>query len=83
MLGLGVSILEMMIVPIPSLVIGSVLLFFALKRIKTNSESSELTLEILDYVKGLGCLGFIGAAFFLIGLLLAISSFFGILLSLF
>ena len=83
MLAFGVSILELVIVLIPSLVIGGVLLFFALRHIKSKSNSSGSILRKPDHLKELGCLGFTGAAFLLIGLLLSISSFLGILMRLF
>ena len=76
------GILEALILPIPSLVIGGVLLFFAIKRIRASSDP-EIILAIQDYAKNLGCGGMIGAAFFLIGVLLSMVSFLTILANLF
>ena len=72
MLGLGVSVFQMMALPMMSLLIGALLLIFPLMRIKSNMESTESPLGIRGYFKGLGCLGLIGVAFFLNGLHLAI-----------
>ena len=44
------GILEALILPIPSLVIGGVLLFLAIKRIRASSDP-EITLAIQDYAK--------------------------------
>ena len=75
MLVLGASVFKLMALPMTSLLIGGVLLFFALRRIKSKSKSAGTTLGILDYFKGLGCLGLIGVAFFLNGLHLAVQLF--------
>ena len=54
------GILEALILPIPSLAIGGILLFFAFKRIRALSDP-KVTPTILDYAKSLGCGGVIGA----------------------
>ena len=71
MLGLGVSVFQLMALPMMSLLIGGLLLIFPLRRIKSNLESAESPLGIRGYFKGLGCLGLIGVAFILNGLHLA------------
>ena len=76
------GILEALILPIPSLAIGGILLFFAFKRIRALSDP-KVTPTILDYAKSLGCGGVIGAAIFLFGIQLSWVSFLTILNKLF
>ena len=81
-LGFGINIAEMLIVPIMPLTVGGVLLFSALKRIKSESIHAGTSLKLADYVERLGLLGYAGAALMLIGVLLAAGAFLGILASL-
>ena len=79
LLGFGISIGELLLMPVVPLGIGGVLLFFAIKRIKSDSARTGATLELPDYVKRLGCLGYAGVGFLLIGLMFAAIALLGIL----
>ena len=83
LLGFGISIAEMLIVPIMPLLIGGILVFLTVKRIRADAAKDRTPLELMDYPKRAGCLGIIGAVFLLIGGFLALSSFLMILSNLF